>query len=101
MMFYHIEKKRNPECSQCGKKVRRFVVKLRARSPCINIIKVLEKHGFKLDPDLEPVVTLLDFNDIKMIDLEQNPIENGLRNYEFMTAAGFKDGEIFVTLKLK
>ncbi len=101
MMFYHIEKKRNPECSQCGKKVRRFVVKLRARSPCINIIKVLEKHGFKLDPDLEPVVTLLDFNDIKMIDLEQNPIENGLRNYEFMTVAGFKDGEIFVTLKLK
>ena len=101
MMFYHIEKKRNPECSQCGNNVRRFVVKLKASSPCINIIKTLEKHGFKLDPDLEPVITLLDFNDIKMIDLEQNPIKNGLRNYEFMTAAGFIDGEIFVTLKLK
>lgn len=101
MMFYHIEKKRNPECSQCGKNVRRFVVKLKASSPCINIIKTLEKHGFKLDPDLEPVITLLDFNDVKMIDLEQNPIKNGLRNYEFMTVAGFTDGEIFVTLKLK
>lgn len=101
MMFYHIEKKRNPECSQCGKNVRRFVVKLKRSSPCINIIKTLEKHGFKLDPDLEPVITLLDFNDVKMVELEQNPIENGLRNYEFMTAAGFIDGEIFVTLKLK
>ncbi|MEE9379316.1 MAG: ThiF family adenylyltransferase [Candidatus Lokiarchaeia archaeon] len=101
MMFYHIEKKRNPECSQCGKNVRRFVVKLKRSSPCINIIKTLEKHGFKLDPDLEPVITLLDFNDVKMVELEQNPIENGLRNYEFMTAAGFTDGEIFVTLKLK
>jgi len=101
MMFYHIEKKRNPECSQCGKNVRRFVVKLKRSSPCINIIKTLEKQGFKLDPDLEPVITLLDFNDVKMVELEQNPIENGLRNYEFMTAAGFTDGEIFVTLKLK
>ena len=101
MMFYHIEKKRNPECSQCGKNVRRFVVKLKRSSPCINIIKTLEKHGFKLDHDLEPVITLLDFSDVKMIELEQNPIENGLRNYEFMTVAGFKDGEIFVTLKLK
>jgi len=101
MMFYHIEKKRNPECSQCGNNVRRFVVKLKRSSPCINIIKTLEKHGFKLDHDLEPVITLLDFSDVKMIELEQNPIENGLRNYEFMTVAGFKDGEIFVTLKLK
>lgn len=101
MKFYHIAKQRNPECSQCGKHVRRVSIKLRAQSPCINIIKTLEKNGYKLDPDSEPILTLLDFNDIKMVDLEQNPIENGLRNYEFMTAAGFKDGEIFVTLKLK
>ncbi|MFX0034674.1 MAG: ThiF family adenylyltransferase [Candidatus Hermodarchaeota archaeon] len=101
MMFYHIEKKKNPECSQCGKNVRRFLVKLRKTSPCINIIKTLEKRGFKLDSDLEPVLTLVDFNDVKMIDLDQNPIENCLRDYEFMTAAGFKEGEIFVTLKLK
>jgi len=101
MKFYHIEKQRNPECAQCGKHVRRVSIKLRVQSPCINIIKVLEKNGYKLDPDSEPILTLLDFNDIKMVDLEKNPIENGLRNYEFLTAAGFKDGEIFVTLKLK
>ncbi|MFX0105380.1 MAG: ThiF family adenylyltransferase [Candidatus Hodarchaeota archaeon] len=101
MKFYHIEKQRNPECSQCGKKVRRVSIKLRAQSPCINIIKILKKNGNKLDPDSEPILTLLDFNDVMIIDLEKNPIENGLRNYELITAAGFKGGEIFVTLRIK
>lgn len=101
MKFYHIAKQRNPECSQCGKHVRRVSIKLRSQSPCINIIKILKKNGFKLDPDSEPILTLLDFNDVKIVDLEKNSIENGLRNYELMTAAGFKDGEIFVTLKIK
>jgi molybdopterin/thiamine biosynthesis adenylyltransferase len=101
MKFYHIEKTRNPECTQCGKYVRRVSIKLRSQSPCINIIKILEKNGFKLDPDSEPILTLQDFNDIIMIDLEKNSIESGLRNYEFITAAGFKGGEIYVTLKLK
>ena len=101
MKFYHIKKPRNPECSQCGNKVPRVSIKLRSESPCINIIKILVKHGYKLDPDSEPILTLMDFNDIKIVDLEKNPIDNGLMNYEFMTAAGFRDGEIFVTLKLK
>ncbi len=101
MKFYHIEKKRNPECSQCSKNVRRVSIKINPRSPCLNIIKILKKNGFKLDPDSEPILTLLDFNDIRIIDLEKNPIENGLRNYEFITIAGFEGEEIFVTLKLK
>lgn len=101
MKFYHIEKQRNPECSQCGKQVRRVSINLRSQSPCGKIIEILEKNGFKLDPDSEPILTLLDFNDIKIVDLEQNPDENNLRNYELITAAGFKDGEIFITLKLK
>ncbi|MFW9819765.1 MAG: ThiF family adenylyltransferase [Candidatus Thorarchaeota archaeon] len=101
MKFYHIKKQRNPECSQCGKNVRRLSIKMNPRSPCLNIIKILKKNGFKSDPDSEPILTLLDFNDIKIIDLEKNPIENGLRNYEFITIAGFEGGEIFVTLKLK
>ncbi|MHA1337057.1 MAG: ThiF family adenylyltransferase [Promethearchaeota archaeon] len=100
MMFYHIEKKRNPNCPQCGKNVRRVTIKLRAQSPCINIIKTLEKNGFDLDPDLEPVITLLDFNNIKIVDLEKTPNENRLRNLELLTIAGFKGGEIFVTLKI-
>ncbi|MHA1149462.1 MAG: HesA/MoeB/ThiF family protein [Promethearchaeota archaeon] len=101
MMFYHIEKKRNPDCTQCGKGVRRVSLKLRAQSPCINIIKTLEKNGFELDPDFEPVITLLDFDDIRMVDLEKTTIQNKLRNLELLTVAGFKGGEIYVTLKLK
>ena len=101
MKFYHITKKRNPECMQCGKNVRRVVIKMRKSSPCINIIKTLKKNGFQLDPNLEPLITLQDFNDIIILDLEKTVTENNLRNYEFLTIAGFKGGEIMVTLKLK
>ena len=100
MMFYHIEKKRNPECSQCGNKVRRVSIKLNARSPTINIIKILEKNGYELDDELEPVITLSDFNDIQFIDLDLTPKENNLRNCELLTVAGFKGGEIFINLKI-
>jgi molybdopterin/thiamine biosynthesis adenylyltransferase len=101
MKLYHIEKKRNPECSQCGKNVRRVAIKMKAQSPCTNIIRTLQKNGYELDPEFEPVVTLQDFNDIMVLDLEQNVSENGLRNYEFLTVVGFKGGDIYVTLKLK
>ena len=101
MKFYHITKKRNPECMQCGKNVRRVVIKMRKSSPCINIIKTLKKNGFQLDPNLEPLITLQDFNDIIILDLDKTVTENNLRNYEFLTIAGFKGGEIMVTLKLK
>ena len=101
MKFYHIEKQRNPECSQCGKHVRRVSIKLRSQSPCRRIIEILKNNGFEIDKDSEPILTVLDFNDIKIVDLEQTPDENDLRNYELITAVGFKDGEIFVTLKLR
>jgi len=101
MKLYHIEKKRNPECSQCGKTARRVSIKMRDNSPCVNIIKTLERNGFELDSEFEPIITLLDFNDIIVLDLEQNPTQNNLRNYEFLTVAGFKGGEIYVTLKIK
>ena len=101
MKLYHIKKKRNPECSQCGKNVRRVAIKMKNSSPCMNIIKTLEKNRFELESEFEPVLTLLDFNDIIVLDLEQSPIQNSLRNYEFLTVAGFKGGEIYVTLKFK
>lgn len=101
MKLYHIEKNRNPKCSQCGKNVRRVVIKMRESSPCMNIVKTLEKNGYKLESEFEPVLTLLDFNDIIVLDLEESPIQNGLRNYEFLTVAGFEGGEIYVTLKFK
>lgn len=101
MKLYHIEKHRNPDCIQCGKNVRRVVIKMKKSSPCMNIIKTLSKHGFQLEGELEPIITLQDFNDIIVLDLEESVEENKLRNYEFLTVAGFKGGEVFVTLKLK
>ena len=74
---------------------------MRSQSPCGRIIEILKNNGFEVDKDSEPILTVLDFNDIKIVDLEQTPDENDLRNYELITAVGFKDGEIFVTLKLR
>jgi len=100
MKLYHIEKKKNPECSQCGKNTRRVVIKMKANSPCMNIIRTLKKNGFELEPEYEPVLSMQDYNDILVLDLDKNLIENGVRNYEFITVAGFKGGEINVTIKL-
>ena len=101
MKLYHIEKKRNQDCSQCGKNVRRVILKMRGQSPGTKIIHILKKIGFDLVPELDPVITLQDFNDILILDLDQSLNENGLRNYELLTVAGFKGGEIYVTLKIK
>jgi molybdopterin/thiamine biosynthesis adenylyltransferase len=100
MKLYHIDKKRNPDCPQCSKNARRVVIKMKAQSPSMNIIRTLKKNGFELDPESEPVLTLQDYNDVLVLDLEQTVSENRLRNYEFITVAGFKGGEIHITLKL-
>ncbi len=101
MKFYHIEKKRNPECPQCGNNVKRVKIQIRKTSPCENIIKLLLNNGFELDPDYEPILTTMDFNNIKVVDLDKTPIENDLRNFDLITAVGFKNfGEIFITLNL-
>lgn len=98
MKFYHIEKKRNKECWQCGDDVRRVEVKISQNSPCIEIISSLKRMGYVLDEYMEPILTIMDFDMVKEVDLNTSPIQNGLRNFEFITAAGFETGEVFVTL---
>ena len=100
MKFYHIEKKRNPNCFQCGENVQRVAVKINKKDKCSKIIEILQTK-YELDPNLEPILTLMDFNDISEVDLERSPLKNELRHLELLTAIGFKGGEIFVTLKLK
>ncbi|MFO8020694.1 MAG: ThiF family adenylyltransferase [Promethearchaeia archaeon] len=100
MKIYHIEKNRNPDCLQCGEHVRRVSVKMKKDYPCSRIVDILEQNGFQVDPEFEPTLTVMDFNNIKVVDLDKTPQENELRNYELITAAGFREGEIFVTLKL-
>ena len=98
MKFYPIEKKRNKNCMQCGEKARRVIIKISRHAKCREIINKLQNMGYALDPDMEPILTIMDFNMIQVIELEKSPLQNDLRNYELITAAGFKDGEIFITL---
>ncbi|TFF85656.1 MAG: ThiF family adenylyltransferase [Promethearchaeota archaeon] len=101
MKFYRIEKKRNPDCIQCGKNVRRQKIKIESDDKCEKIINQMLEKGYKLDPDMEPTLTILDFDDIKIVDLEKNTEENDLRDLELITAAGFQEGEIFITLNIQ
>jgi len=101
MKFYRIQKNRNPDCIQCGKNVRREKIEIKSTELCKKIIKKLVENGYKLDPDMEPILTILDFDDIKIVDLKKDCIENELRDLELITAAGFQEGEIFITLNIK
>jgi molybdopterin/thiamine biosynthesis adenylyltransferase len=98
MKFYRIPKKRNSKCIQCGDKARRVTVKLSRHAKCQEIINKLLYMGYTLDPEMEPLLTIMDFNMIRVIDPDQSPRQNELRNNELITAAGFKGGEIFITL---
>ncbi|MHA1266700.1 MAG: HesA/MoeB/ThiF family protein [Candidatus Helarchaeota archaeon] len=100
MKFYHIEKKRNPNCLQCGDQVRRVDITMNSKTPCKEIITTLARMGYTPDPDLDPLLTILDFNNIVEVNLALTPKQNRLRNLELLTAAGFKEGEIFITLHL-
>lgn len=100
MRYYNIEKKRNPKCPQCGDAVRRVNVMISRKTPCVEIIDFIKQKGYIPDPDYDPMLTIMDFNKIKEVDLERSPKQNELRNLELLTAVGFKGGEIFVTLNL-
>ncbi len=100
MKFHSIEKKRNPQCTQCGDNVRRVNIKIHRDAHCKEIINALLEMGLVPDPEMEPILTIMDFDMIKEIDLDHTPYQNELRDLELVTAAGFKDGEIFITLNI-
>lgn len=100
LKFYSIEKKRNPQCRQCGDKVRRINIKLHRNTPCKEIINTLKQNGYVPDPEMEPILTIMDFNMIKEVELDRTVEQNELRNLELVTVAGFKEGEIFLTLNI-
>jgi len=101
LKFYPIEKTRRSNCFQCGDNVRRINVSIKKKDNCEQIIRSLENQGFEIDPDMEPTLTLMDFDDVRMIDPERSANKNKLRNLELITAVGFVGGEIFVNLNLK
>ncbi|TFF85649.1 MAG: hypothetical protein EU551_03595 [Promethearchaeota archaeon] len=101
MKIYPIEKKINLECPQCGENVRRVNIKIKKSSQAQKIIDILTNNGYDLNPEMEPMLTIMDFNMIKEIDLDKTIAENELRHLELLTAVGFNGGSIFITLKLK
>ncbi|MBD3254687.1 MAG: hypothetical protein GF383_06320 [Candidatus Lokiarchaeota archaeon] len=100
LKFYEIKKKRNPSCFQCGDNVKREIVSLSYNDKCSKIIKILSQKGYAINPELEPILTIMDFDDIKEIDLSLTAHQNELRDLELIVAAGFDEGEIFVTLNI-
>jgi hypothetical protein len=100
MKFYAIEKNRSLQCMQCGDQVRRVLIKVNKKARCEKIIDRLSEMGFVIDPEMEPTLTLMDFNNINVVDLDLTPVENDLRDLELITAVGFVGGEIFITLNI-
>ncbi|GAB4329322.1 MAG: hypothetical protein Kow0069_36790 [Promethearchaeota archaeon] len=98
--FYSFEKPRNPDCTQCGDHVSRADVQLSSAAPASSILEKLEAAGHALDPDLVPVITVNDFDQVREVDPDRTVAENGLRHLELLNVAGFKEGEVLVTLLL-
>ncbi len=101
MKFYYIEKPRNPDCPQCGDNVKRVGIELGNGDRCQKIIDMLLAMGFKASPDMEPVLTVSDFNGVRIVDPETSVAENELRTFDLITVAGFVNGEVFITVKIK
>ena len=100
MKFYSIEKKRKQECTQCGDQVIREEIHSGRNEPCQKLVDALVERGHGLDPEMVPLLTIIDYNDVKEIDLEKSVKKNGLRDLELITVAGFSDGEILLTLRV-
>ena len=81
--------------------VKRENIMIKLNESCQKIIDILIEKGYELNPDMDPIITILDFNNINIIDLDKTVVENDLRDLELMIVAGFKGGEIFVNLNLK
>jgi len=100
MRLYELEKNKNPQCRQCGDDVIRIDVEIRNKTKCKEIIDTIKRNGFVTAPDMVPILSIMDFNNVLEIDIDATPQKNGLRNLELVTAAGFDGGEIFITLKI-
>jgi len=101
MKIYHVEKKRNPHCRQCGSKARRVTITLKSSNRASEILYAIENLNYLRDPDMVPILTIMDFNQVREIDPNRTIAENKLRDNEIITAAGFKGGEIQVILRIK
>jgi molybdopterin/thiamine biosynthesis adenylyltransferase len=101
LKFYYLDKTKNPKCPQCGESVKREEIEVNLTDMSQNIIDTLISRGYHEDPEMVPILTVQGFDSIIDIDLEETIKENRLRNLELITVAGFTEGEMYITLKVK
>ena len=98
--FYYLTKPRNPECLQCGDNVIREELYIRKDQKLQCIIDALKMKGYKQDEEMEPILTVPEFDSLRELDLEKNAKENKIRSLSLISLSGFQEGEIFVTIRL-
>ncbi|MBN2154483.1 MAG: ThiF family adenylyltransferase [Candidatus Lokiarchaeota archaeon] len=98
--FYHLDKPRNDKCPQCGDDVLWEDFYLRKDQPLQLIIDGLKMKGHNLDSEMEPIITIPDFNSIRELDLQRTVLENRLFPLSLLTISGFTEGDIYVTLHI-
>ncbi|MHA1452713.1 MAG: hypothetical protein ACTSRD_07630, partial [Promethearchaeota archaeon] len=94
-----LDKTRNEKCTQCGDDVLREEIYLRKEQPLQTIIEALKKK-YTLDPDMEPILTVPDFNTIRELDLEKTVTENKIFSLSLLALSGFEEGDIYVTIRV-
>jgi molybdopterin/thiamine biosynthesis adenylyltransferase len=98
--FYYIDKPRNPECAQCGDHVLRETFYLRKNQPLSVIISALQMKGYTQDEEMEPILTVPDFDTLRVLDLDETAKANRLHSLSLLTLSGFKEGDIYVTIRI-
>ncbi|WP_457556572.1 HesA/MoeB/ThiF family protein [Candidatus Harpocratesius sp.] len=98
--FYSFDKPRNPRCSQCGDNIVRETFYLKPDQPLKTIISALQMKEYTLDEEMEPILTIPDFDTLRVLDLDKTAKENKLHSLSLLTLSGFKEGDIYVTIRL-
>ena len=98
--FYYLKKPRNPDCLQCGYNIIREEFFLNRDQPLSTLISALKMKGFHLDEEMEPIITVPDFDSLRMLNLEKSARNNKLHNLSLLTISGFEEGDIYATIKI-
>jgi len=98
--FYYLTKPRNPDCLQCGPNVIHEEFFLRKDQKLGSIIDALKMKGYKPDEEMEPILTIPDFDSLRELDVEKTAKDNKIRSLSLISLSGFLEGEIYVTVRL-
>lgn len=101
--FFYLEKPKNPKCQLCSNAAPPLVtLKVPPTLVIQNLEVLLQKKGFKPDPDQQPSLYRIDSSEMEPLTLENTLKEERVRNGETLYAMGFlqngKDTDIYVKI---